>query len=149
MMNFFGTPSNPIDLTASPSGPKSQSDTAGSKKNGTNDGTGDSTTTQRVKKFSIYCDLDGVLADFESGVKKLNGGRGADGLQPARLWSIVGRADNFYLGLPWMKDGKKLWSTLVSAGYVPDILSWVPMKKAYKGQKFQWCRRELLFPFRE
>ena len=50
----------------------------------------------------IYCDMDGVLADFDNGIKDMIGGKFSD----AR-WDEL--PDDFFLQLEPMKDAKKLW----------------------------------------
>ena len=50
----------------------------------------------------IYCDMDGVLADFEKGIKTMIGGKFSD----AR-WDEL--PDDFFLQLEPMKDAKQLW----------------------------------------
>ncbi|GFH47468.1 hypothetical protein CTEN210_03943 [Chaetoceros tenuissimus] len=101
------------------------------------------------KKYKIFCDLDGVLVDFEGGVRRINRGKGPDDLSPGQLWSSVARAHKFFLNLSWTKDGKELWSRIVQEGYVPDILTGLPNSKGAAQQKFDWCRKELNFAFAE
>ena len=128
LLNFFGSSSEPIDLTEDNKG------------NGAN-------PTIAKNKFSIYCDLDGVLADFDAGVKKINRGRGADDLSMGQLWGSISNANRFFQNLPWMQDGKQLWSAIVSDGYTPDILTGVPFVTGCREQKYAWCKRELKYAF--
>ena len=65
----------------------------------------------------IYCDMDGVLADFEKGVKNMIGGKFSD----AR-WAEL--PDDFFLQLEPMKDAQKLWDFI--GKYDPLILTAVP-----------------------
>jgi hypothetical protein len=103
--------------------------------------------SQCPKKFSIYCDLDGVLVDFNEGVKRLNRGKGADELPRQQLWGSIARADHFFLTLPWTKDGKDLWSAIIQNGYYPSILTGIPFVKGSREEKFLWCERELKYAF--
>ena len=50
----------------------------------------------------IYCDMDGVLADFENGIKNMIGGKFSD-----KRWDEL--PDDFFLQLEPMSDAKKLW----------------------------------------
>ena len=60
------------------------------------------TTTTTPRRFQIYCDLDGVLVDFDKGVLKLfPKGTKMDSIPAARMWAAISRADSFYEKLPW------------------------------------------------
>ena len=65
----------------------------------------------------IYCDMDGVLADFENGIKDMIGGKFSD----AR-WDEL--PDDFFLQLEPMKDANKLWGFI--GKYDPFILTAIP-----------------------
>ena len=65
----------------------------------------------------IYCDMDGVLADFENGVKDMIGGKFSD----AR-WDEL--PDDFFLQLDPMEDAKQLWGFI--GKYNPFILTAIP-----------------------
>jgi len=65
----------------------------------------------------IYCDMDGVLADFENGIKNMIGGKFSD----AR-WDEL--PDDFFLQLEPMKDAKQLWGFI--GKYDPFILTAIP-----------------------
>lgn len=93
-------------------------------------------------KYKIFCDLDGVLVDFDTGVRQLLNGKGPDDVNSAQLWGSISKADSFYSNLPWMSDAKQLWEELKSLPSV-DILTGVPMNKKSRGEKFAWCKREL------
>ena len=65
------------------------------------------------KKYTLYCDMDGVLCDFEKRFKDLTGlspnaYRDKNGLN--QFWKVI---DNdgvrFWVGIPWMPDGKELY----------------------------------------
>jgi hypothetical protein len=102
---------------------------------------------QKTRNFSIFCDLDGVLVDFNAGVKRLNKGKGVDVLARKQMWSSIARAGNFFLNLPWTTDGKVLWNKIVENGYYPSILTGIPFIKGSREQKFSWCERELKYAF--
>ncbi|KAL3770257.1 hypothetical protein ACHAWO_009571 [Cyclotella atomus] len=95
-----------------------------------------------ISKYKIFCDLDGVLVDFDMGVRQLLNGKGPDDVNSAQLWGSISKADSFYTHLPWMSDAKQLWEELKALPHV-DILTGVPMNKKSRGEKFAWCKREL------
>lgn len=101
----------------------------------------------KKQKFAIFCDLDGVLVDFNEGVKGLNRGRGVDEIHRKQMWGSIARAGNFFLNLPWTQDGKDLWSKMVENGYYPSILTGVPFINGSREQKVTWCERELKYAF--
>jgi hypothetical protein len=88
----------------------------------------------------VFCDLDGVLTDFDAGVRKLFG-RAPEELNSNELWSAVSRAENFYRDLPWTADGEELWEALRPLR--PHILTGIPHSKSAARNKFEWCQREL------
>jgi hypothetical protein len=100
--------------------------------------TSSSTTTS---KYKIFCDLDGVLVDFDTGVRQLLNGKGPDDVSSSQLWGTISKAESFYTHLPWIADAKTLWDELKSLQV--DILTGVPMNKKSKIEKFTWCQREL------
>jgi len=65
----------------------------------------------------IYCDMDGVLADFVKGVKDQIGGKFSDARWPEL-------PDDFFLQLEPMKDAKQLWGFI--GKYDPFILTAIP-----------------------
>ena len=65
----------------------------------------------------IYCDMDGVLADFENGIKDMIGGKFNDD-----RWNEL--PDDFFLQLEPMKDAKQLWGFI--GKYDPFILTAIP-----------------------
>lgn len=106
-----------------------------------------------ITKYKIFVDLDGVLVDFEGGVRKLFPNvNSSSEISLKRLWSRVATVPNFFANLHWTNDGQLLWNTLLDncslhksdASFdVPDILTGIPMNKAARSQKYTWCRRQL------
>ena len=74
----------------------------------------------------IHLDLDGVLADFNHGVK-LATGRRADELPADDLWSRIAAIPDFFLRLEVAESGKLLFETAQSLGEV-RILAEMPRK---------------------
>eukprot|EP00668_Euglena_longa_P031706 GGOE01040949.1.p1 GENE.GGOE01040949.1~~GGOE01040949.1.p1 ORF type:complete len:300 (-),score=58.71 GGOE01040949.1:116-1015(-) len=93
----------------------------------------------------IFCDLDGVLTDFECSVRELCG-RPPEQCQKDEMWSKLmavkdGGPDGFYSQLPWTDDGPALWEAI--APLDPIILSGCPKGTWAAQQKRRWCAREL------
>ncbi len=89
----------------------------------------------------IFCDLDGVLANFEEGVKK-KFNKNVDEINPSTLWGVINKSNTFFETLPWMPKGKALWDSIKQ--YHPIILTGVPgNRENLKEQKIRWCQREL------
>ncbi|KAL9186950.1 hypothetical protein ACHAXT_010670 [Thalassiosira profunda] len=106
-------------------------------------GTKSSSAESTTAGYKVFCDLDGVLVDFDAGIKKLFNGRGPDELpNQGMMWGAVSKADAFYATLPWMSDGKALWEEIKHLPQI-DILTGVPRHNASREQKFAWCTREL------
>lgn len=91
-------------------------------------------------RLKVFVDLDGVLADFDGGVRALTGKLPED-LQPKRMWGILARTPNFYANLAWLPGSRALWERLRPHG--PTVLTGLPMGNWARPQKFAWCAREL------
>ena len=88
----------------------------------------------------IFCDLDGVLADFEEGVKR-RFKKSPDELSPSMMWGVINKSNTFFETLPWMPKGRELWEEIKQ--YDPIILTGIPTGKTAAEQKRKWCAREL------
>jgi len=97
--------------------------------------------TGTLSRHIIFCDLDGVLADFEQGVKN-RFKKSPEELNSKMMWSIINKSTTFFETLPWMPKGRELWSKIQK--YHPVILTGVPngSNNAIQ-QKINWCKREL------
>jgi hypothetical protein len=100
----------------------------------------------RRRKFRVYCDLDGVLVDFASGISRVLGtqvqSHNIDSLPRSWLWKKVQESDAFFENLPWTPCGRELWNAI--SHLQPDILTGVPSYcESPRREKFAWCRREL------
>ena len=63
-------------------------------------------------EYKIYCDMDGVLADFERGYEELTGIelQGEFNPEGTEFWDPIQKAGvKFWAGLKWMSDGQRLW----------------------------------------
>jgi len=111
--------------------------------------------------YIIYCDLDGVLVDFDKGYYELTGQHTtyADRHGSKYFWDLYQEslekndisAYRYWADLDWMPDGKKLWDYIKK--HNPHILTApaikdLPKEKAYNIKynpsmqgKFNWTRR--------
>ncbi len=74
---------------------------------------------ERGQVYTYYLDLDGVLVDFDKGVKQLTGGIGFEDYSKLhgkdKMWKLISSHDSIWWAtLPWMSDGKELWNFLKS-----------------------------------
>jgi len=95
---------------------------------------------KKKEGFQIFCDLDGVLVDFDSGVKGLFNGRGPDEVG-GRMWGRINSTKGFYRNLAWMEDGRELWNMI--SPLKPHILTGVSTGKECHIEKFDWCTNNL------
>jgi hypothetical protein len=89
----------------------------------------------------VFCDLDGVLADFDSGVQRLTG-RLPDENDASKLWIHINRAPNFFEELQWLPSGRRLWELMRTLEIEPIILTGSTSEK-FSIQKRNWCRDNL------
>ncbi|CAN0139826.1 unnamed protein product, partial [Phaeothamnion confervicola] len=74
---------------------------------------------------SLFCDLDGVLCDFDAAGCIRVTGRPPGAMHARQMWPRLARAPSFYGNLPWMRDGRQLWDNI--RAHRPTILTGVPM----------------------
>ena len=93
--------------------------------------------------YKIYCDMDGVLVDFEGGYEKLTGidlkgefKKGDDFWDPIKVAGV-----GFWAGLKWMPDGQKLWDYIKPLK--PEILSAPSREESSRIGKAVWVKYKL------
>ncbi|MFV0627193.1 MAG: 5' nucleotidase, NT5C type [Alphaproteobacteria bacterium] len=90
----------------------------------------------------IFCDMDGVLVDFEEGFFDVHGKYPSE-LSHSEMWQIVLDNENHWLDLPPMKDAQELINFL--AQYEYQILTGLPIQgfdKADKEKKL-WIEKHI------
>lgn len=93
----------------------------------------------------VYCDLDGVLADFDR-VKRRHLSKEAQ-TNDNKMWEEIADFRNFYRELPAMKGANSLWSAIQLAAPLRAILTAIPRKKTMpeaEADKRHWCNVEML-----
>jgi hypothetical protein len=92
--------------------------------------------------YKIYCDMDGVLVDFEKGYFDLTGREASYKTNPEEFWAPITKAGAaFWIKLQWMPDGKELWDYI--KGYNPELLSAPSREESSKIGKFTWVKRNM------
>eukprot|EP00472_Partenskyella_glossopodia_P001150 CAMPEP_0197542680 /NCGR_PEP_ID=MMETSP1318-20131121/67836_1 /TAXON_ID=552666 /ORGANISM="Partenskyella glossopodia, Strain RCC365" /LENGTH=303 /DNA_ID=CAMNT_0043101965 /DNA_START=331 /DNA_END=1239 /DNA_ORIENTATION=- len=90
----------------------------------------------------VFCDLDGVLCDFEKQcevvlkepVNQIQ--QRGDSKEISRMWQTLQNTKGFYANLPWMKHGKALWNII--SRFNPTILTGCPRGEWAQPQKRFW-----------
>ena len=93
--------------------------------------------------YTIYCDMDGVLVDFERGYKELTNITPAKTFNgKADFWEPINKAGaEWWANLDWMSDGQELWSYIKK--YNPYILSAPSWDPSSRVGKEAWCKMHL------
>lgn len=84
-----------------------------------------------IKKYKLYCDLDGVLCDFKGRFEHLFG-KGPREIENEKgapyFWAMIRRVGaKFWSDMPWTPGGKTLWDAIKD--HNPEILTAPPRKK--------------------
>ena len=95
-------------------------------------------------QYTIYCDMDGVLVDFDRGYQELTGmtTQQADTNGVEAFWEPLTKAGaKWWITLNWMPDGKQLWNYIKK--YTPILLSAPSKQESSRLGKRVWVKREL------
>jgi hypothetical protein len=97
------------------------------------------------QKVTVFCDLDGVLADFDSAVLQVR--KENPRLHNCtKIWDIVNSKPGFYRNLPLTADAMDLWSKLVDNPQINlQVLTAVSMGHGVAEHKFAWCKQFLAY----
>jgi len=92
--------------------------------------------------YKIYCDMDGVIVDFDKGYKELTGTEASFDTPKEEFWTPIQKAGaEFWIKLQWMPDGKQLWNYIKP--YNPQLLSAPSRDESSKIGKFVWVKRNV------
>jgi hypothetical protein len=95
--------------------------------------------------FVVYCDMDGVLCDFEDRFKEFTGmscREYENKYGTKAFWDAIGKEGvEYWSKMPWMDDGKQLWDYI--AKYNPTMLSAPSWDPASKIGKREWVKENL------
>jgi len=96
-----------------------------------------------AQSIQLFVDLDGVLADFDAGVRRICG-QSPNDIAVAAMWRAIHSARDFFGSLEWMPGAQALWENSL-VHLKPTILSGVPMSDSRwaERQKSAWCARKL------
>jgi hypothetical protein len=97
-------------------------------------------------EYEIYSDMDGVITDFDASFMKAS-----DGIRPSeyernmgkdKFWELIdGKGVGFWVGMPWMSDGKQYWDYIKQ--YNPILLSSPSRSNTSRLGKRLWVRNNL------
>ena len=93
--------------------------------------------------YTIYCDMDGVLVDFERGYAELTNTVPSKSFNgKADFWEPINKAGAaWWANLDWMPDGQQLWSYIKK--YNPYILSAPSWDPSSRVGKEAWCKMNI------
>ena len=93
-----------------------------------------------MPKHSLFLDLDGVLADFDRGVRAVTG-KPPEELPTKVMWRELSRHKDFYGTLEFMHDAQELWR--FCEPHEPTILTGLPLGSWAPEQKRRWVAHML------
>lgn len=98
------------------------------------------TEVSETKPYKIYCDMDGVLVDFDKAYFDLTGEKASFNTDPKKFWEPINKAGaSFWIKMKWMPDGKQLWNYIKP--YNPELLSAPSYQESSKIGKRVWVKR--------
>jgi hypothetical protein len=99
------------------------------------------------QKYSIFCDMDGVLTDFDARFKGIN----PEKLSPSqytnkygvdKFWATIdAEGVGFWVGMKWMSDGKELWDYIKDKQ--PTLLSAPSRQPSSRLGKRLWVKNNI------
>jgi len=98
-------------------------------------------------QYKIYCDMDGVLCDFDnqfidSNPEHLTPSEYISKYSTSKFWKIIGSyKEKFWSEMEWMPDGKQLWEYI--SKYNPTLLSAPSYEASSRFGKRLWVDKNL------
>ena len=99
------------------------------------------------QKYTIYCDMDGVLVDFDKQFEKASSGVPPREYEEKNgkeaFWNLIDNENGvgFWVGMPWMPNGKQLWEYIKPND--PMLLSSPSRSNSSRLGKRLWVRNNL------